>query len=366
LSDSPEECYKCGIMLATHCNRAFQEALKIGLTALQQDVQTADKYDHDKPNIEYGKKNEYFNRANNIGMPFLQTNLTGLSKMYFWHMLNSIKEYEKNKPLNKGMACGNLGVSALAEGDFDGGIAYLLWACKEDRAFSGDPTKNIFSNELYVQFSRAQKRGGMSQFGAPTTWVMLENAINDYNTTFGDGVKLDSIFKELEVSPEHRSLLEGSLWVIHRNLVLLREENARGIYKDENNIYTRLRLFDGIASLCRFVELRMRYYEKAIPPKTTLGPLLTDHIFKGQVWLKPDVIDKNKGPQTPSDFDVLVQDALNNVKRPGRAILLLLVIRNYSVHVCDPTTPIFFSELEKIVNEIIVAYVYYLKFRRII
>jgi hypothetical protein len=354
------------MVLTGQCHTAFQEALKLGLIALQQDMEVAEKYDHDKPNVEYGKKNEYFNRVNNIGMPFLQTGLTGISKMYFWRMLNAIGSYEKNKPLNKGMACGNLGVSALAEGDFDGGIAYLLWAGKEDRAFSGDPTKNIFANDLYVQFSKAEKRGGTSQFGGPAIWIVLENAINEYNITFGEKTTLDEIFKELEASPEQRSLLEGSLWVIHRNLILLREENARGIYKNENNIYTRLRLFDGIASLCRFIELRMRSHETFIPPKTTLGSLLINYIFKGQIWLQPDVIDKNTKPQTPSDLDILVQDALKNVKRPGRAILLLLVIRNYSVHICDPETPIFFSEFENIFNEIMIAYIHYLKFKKVI
>jgi hypothetical protein len=286
----------------------------------------------------------------------------------FWQILNTINAYEKGKakPLNKGMACGNLGVSALAEGDFDGGIAYLLWAGKEDRGWSGDPTKNIFANQLYVQFAKGDHRQGKSQFGGISTWLMLESAINEYNATFSDKLGVDDVLRELEKSPEHRALLEGALWVIHRNLVLLREENDRRIYIGENNIYTRLRLFDGIVSLCRFIELRMRHHEKNIPPKTTLGPLLTDFIFKNETWVKPEVIEKPKSPQNPTDFDTFVQSALAKGNRPGRNILLLLGIRNYSVHTCDPETPAFFREFEKVFAEIVIAYIYYLKFRKII
>ena len=266
------------------------------------------------------------------------------------------------------MVCGNLGVSALAEGDFDGGIAYLLWAGKEDRAWAGDSTRSMFASDLYMQFAKGTNREGKSQFGRLAPWIMLKKAIRKYNSDCrtGNRVKIDDLFKELEASPEHRALLEGSLWVIHRNIVLLREENERQIYFKDNNVYTRLRLFDGIASLCRFIELRMRNYEKGIPPKTTLGPLLKDFIFKGQTWFKTDVSNKNTAPQTSADFDKLIENILKNEKIPHRSLLFLWAIRNYSAHICDPEAPSFFANFEEIFGDIIISYIFYLKFRNVL
>jgi hypothetical protein len=360
--------YRLGITLAIDCLALCEKALRLGLMDLQQDMEVAEPYDHDKPKGDYeknyNKKNEYFNRANMIGMPFLERGITGISKMYYREMLNAINDYEKknNKPLNKGMVCGNLGVSALAEGDFDGGIAYLLWAGQEDRWWSGDPTKNIFANPLYTQFAKGTHRQGKSQFGELAPWIMMKTAIDKYNTEFKDSVNIDDVFKELEGSQEHRALLEGSLWVIHRNLVLLKEEKERGIYSNKNNIYTRLRLFDGLVGLCRFIELRMRYYEKI---SGKLKDLLIA-IFGKETWFKNNVSPRNKSPQKPKDFDDRMREALEKVNRPGKSVLILWTLRNYATHICDPEAPFFFENIENIFNELVIAYIYYLKFKKLI
>jgi hypothetical protein len=277
-------------------------------------------------------------------------------------MLNAIVDYEKkhNKPLNKGMACANLGVSALAEGDFDGGIAYLLWAGHEDRAWSGDPTRNIFMNPLYTQFTKGTNRQGKSQFGTEAPWIMLKAAIDRYNEELKDNVSINEVFKELEGSPEHRALLEGSLWVIHRNVALLKEERRRGIYPDRNNIYTRLRLFDGVVSLCRFVELRMKHYEKT---GGTLGDLL-EAIYGKETWFKKDVSPKSKSPQTPQEFDDLIREALEKCLKPGRSALILWTVRNYATHICDPDTPFFFENVDNVFDEVVASYAYYLTYKK--
>lgn len=350
--------YRLGIILAADCLAPYQKALFLGLTDLQRGMETAEPYDHDKPKGDYGKKNEYFNRANNIGVPFLEKGITGISKIYYSKMLDAINEYEKknNKPLNKGMVCGNLGVSALTEGDIDGGIAYLLWADHEDRGWLKDPNRIfIFESRLYTQFAKDK-----SPFGGQPPLIMMETAINKYNTDFKDNVSINDVFKELEGSPEHRALLEGSLWVIHRNLVLLREERERGIYVNKNNVYTRLRLFDGIVSLCRFIELRMRNYEKA---SGTLGNLL-ECVFGCEAWFE-DVKSRNKSPQKPKDFNDRVKEALK-VNRPGKNILILWILRNYATHICDPEVPFFFENFENIFHEVIIAYIYYLKFKKLV
>jgi len=365
-----------GTLLASDSISAYNKILHLGLLELEMDLSGAKPYDHDDPKGNYNDKNQYFNRANNLGMPLLRQNATGFSKMYYWHMLNAINNHEKQakKPLNKGMVCGNLGVSALAEGDIDAGIAYLAWAMREDRGWiKGKPENSIYASPLYIQFSEAAARGGISQFGGSAPWVSLKNALAKYNTAYKENIDIKSIFKELEDSPEHRALFEGAIWTIHRNLCLLREENARGIYEKNNNVFTRLRLFDGMVTLCRFVELRMKHHEsrlKLLKKKDlkealsgTLGTLLLK-IF-GNKWFKTET-PKIPRFETSKTFNRFLKSKSKGKSSHNRSLLLLLVIRNYSVHMCDPDVPFFFDNVEFIFDEIIGAYLHYLKLRKII
>jgi len=365
-----------GSLLASDAINAHNKAVNLGLLELEPDIQNAKPYDHDHPSGKYEEKNLYFNRANSIGISFLRQNATGFSKMYYWIMLNAINTHEKKakKPLNKGMVCGNLGASSLAEGDIDGGIAYLAWAMREDRYWvSGNPENSIFASPLYVQFAEGTHRGGASQFGRDSPWVMLKKALNNYSNAYKTSVDISSIFKELENSPEHRALFEGALWTVHRNSCILNEEKERKIYENENNIFTRLRLFDGIITLCRFVELRMRHHEpnlKILSPSDlneamegTLGRLL-GKIF-GANWFKTEVSKPPRFTKSKA-FDAFLKRKLTTKVSNTRNLLLLLVIRNYSVHLCDPNVPFFFENIEQIFDEIIFAYVYYLEFRKLI
>lgn len=87
--------------------------------------------------------------------------------------------------------------------------------------------------------------------------------------------------------------MEGALWTIARNLPILKEEDGTIFKQGNNNIYTRLRLFNGLVDLCRFIELRIRQHEK--PPKKvkTLGNLF-HQVFgnKHLSWFEQDVVKK--------------------------------------------------------------------------
>ncbi|MFH1327895.1 MAG: hypothetical protein ABIH76_03470 [Candidatus Bathyarchaeota archaeon] len=201
---------------AIQCSAEFQKSLHNGLAFLMNDLEEAQPYDHDNPQA-YGKyedKNSYMKNANSFGRPFMQIiGFTGLSKMYYWHLLNKINSFEKekNKPLNKGIVCGNLGVSDLAEGDIDGGIAHLLWAGYEDRGWAKEYTQNILSSSLYTQFAEGKQRGGLNQFGGESSWTLLKKAIDAFNRATNEKMEIKSIFNELHDKDEHRAILEGSL-----------------------------------------------------------------------------------------------------------------------------------------------------------
>jgi len=98
--------YRLGTLLATDCLTPYTKILRLGLSGLQQDMERAEPYNHDNRKGEYHGKNAYFDRANEIAMPFLELGITGMTKLYYWEMLNAIGKYENDskKPLNKGMA----------------------------------------------------------------------------------------------------------------------------------------------------------------------------------------------------------------------------------------------------------------------
>lgn len=202
---------------------------------------------------------------------------------------------------------------------------------------------------------------------------MLKNALSRYYKSYKDTVDLGVVFKELEDSPEHRALFEGAIWTIHRNLCLLREENTQSIYKNENNVFTRLRLFDGIVTLCRIVELGMKFHESRLKIlnngdlKEAISGTLGTSLFKifGNGWHKA-VTQKIPKFESPKAFNRFLTNILKKKNSHERSLLLLLVIRNYSAHICDPDVPLFFNNIELIFDEIIGAYVHYLRLRKIV
>lgn len=346
----------------------YGEMQAIGNALLEGDITKYKPYNHEKPDGSYDEKNAYFNQANFVGMPLLNVGMTGISKIYYWKLLNQISMFEKsNFKVNKGMVSANLGVSDLAEGDIDGGIAHLLWAGYEDRAWVQGPYAcDIFQRKLYTQFANGETRGGSSQFGGPAPHVMLETAIQAYNTIASTKFTKDNIFGELKDSDEHRAILEGALWTIARNLPILEEEYVTIFDKKQNNIYTRLRLFNGLVDLCRFIELRIKHYEK--PPKDVkmLGQLM-NHTFgkKALAWFDKDVLGNIESPQTGKDFDDFLKKC-HRLGFPAASILQLWGTRNYSVHVCDPETPYLFSNFTKVFNDIIATYVFHLQYKGVI
>jgi hypothetical protein len=116
--------------------------------------------------------------------------------------------------------------------------------------------------------------------------------------------------------------------------------------------------------LCRFVELRMRHYEK--PPKDvrTLGNLM-NYIFGKETWFSNDVKPNYAEPQSPSDFDGAIKKLLQ-LKPPAKYVLLLWITRNYSVHICDVEAPAFFDNLDEVFRSIVECYLFYLRQKAIL
>ena len=106
----------------------------------------------------------------------------------------------------------------------------------------------------------------------------------------------------------------------------------------------------------------MRHYEQT---RGMLSELLQT-IFGKETWFKKDVHPKNKSPQRPEDFDGLMKECLEKVNRPGKNVRILWTLRNYATHICDPEAPFFFENFENAFDEIVITYIDYLKFKKLI
>jgi hypothetical protein len=223
---------------------------------------------------------------------------------------------------------------------------------------------DIFDSPLYKQFAEGSKRGGKSQFGWQAPYVLLDHAIEDYNNFNGTKWTRQNIFGSVADNDEHRSILDGALWSLVRNIPIYKEENPVIFQKDNHNIYTKLRLFNGLVDLCRFIELRIRHHEK--PPKEvkTLGNLMY-YVFEKETWFQKEIKPENKMPETALEFNNAIKKILL-LKPPSKYVLLLWITRNYSVHVCDAEAPDFFDNIEAIFESIIGSFLFYLEYRKLL
>jgi hypothetical protein len=81
----------------------YGEIQAIGNALLEEDIGKSKPYDHKKPDGAYNEKNAYFKRANIVEMPFLSLGVTGISKIYYWKLLDRITTFEKSRfKVNKG------------------------------------------------------------------------------------------------------------------------------------------------------------------------------------------------------------------------------------------------------------------------
>ncbi|MFX1473970.1 MAG: hypothetical protein ACFFCO_00630 [Promethearchaeota archaeon] len=351
--------------------RILLELEEEGIRLLQTGMERANPYDYDNPS-PWPEKNRYVIPANRIGNQLIDIKLTGPAKLYYWKLLKEIARFteERNTPLNRGLVCGKLCETSILEGDIDGGIAYMLWATRENRGrtkdFNSDEITTWLLSKTYRRFAAGEGYNGRSPFGTPAPHIMLKAAINEYNKRTGTKFTLDQILNEASQTREYRALLEGSLWTIHRNLAILKYEQDFKIFPSRKyNLYTKLRVLDGFLNLCRFIEYAIKSREKLTVKgrEPTMGELI-HHITKQKHWVRSSIKGKNnRQPQNAQKFNTTLQTLLNEETNPYQNYLILLTIRNYIAHVCDPEIPIFFNNLGNLFNRLIWAYLQYLDWK---
>jgi len=333
----------------------FKFLIRSGKLMVIEDMQEYPAFD---PNRPYKEKNYYFDRANeNIGLPLLRNGLIEFSERYYSEMLKTILNFEKQtgRNFNKGMVYANLGVSQMALDNFDQGIVNLLNAHEEDKAFHGSNYElALFQGPLYSQFEKN----------------IIEYLINNGQlfATQASVIVDETFITELlnSLNFDNRLLFTSTIRSISQNFNIL---------KENNNTFTRGRLFSDIKNLCLFVEDVMK--RKAKSNKRSLKDLIEYHVDH---QVKVILNDKTIDPPTTDwrklttagnirDFDVNLQQTYKfsgTVEQFfAKCFLYLGAVRNFSGHNFETSESYFFKNFQDILRHII-GTVLYLRHRCII
>ncbi len=309
----------------------LSDLIHSGISMLQKDMKNYPAFDKTKP---YREKNLYFNRANNMGIPLIHSGSYDSAEKYYSRMLETIRQFETqhSKIFNKGMVYANLGVSQIGSDKTDRGFANLLKAFEEDKPFHGTAyEKAIFQSPLFKQFESG-----------------IVDYVKDKAQLFAseESVTIDKSIVNILLSSldtDNRFLFTATIWNIRRNHEILR---------NNDNTFTRGRLFSGIKDLCLFVEDKMR--RKIKPSKKTMLKTLLDMVFSSESW-KP-VLDSNwslASAEDIVDFESNLRKIFVIVEIRARRFLLLGAVRNFSGHIFDVKSSYFFTRFDDIFQNIL-------------
>jgi len=311
---------------ANEITNNFDFVVRNGVAKLMEDMKKAPKFDpNNKP--EYGKKNEYFNEANNICQFSLwQLGLYNLCETYYSILLTQIREYEKKTPtnFNKGMVYANLGVSQVAQGKIDEGFANILKAQMEDEPYhKTDASKSVFNLELYSQF----EDGKVGREGIKDYILKHSQLYQTEESKTIDKAFLGGLISSLDT--DSRILFISLVEKIRRNFI---------VFDDKDNRFTRLQIFLCLQDLCLSIEnaLKTKNNKKGMMMRELLDSLFSTTSGRPRVW-KP-AFDDNYGFTTSHDetqFENNLKEIFKLPDSKARRLLICCAVRNFSSHNLD-------------------------------
>ncbi|AZB71630.1 hypothetical protein [Synechococcus elongatus] len=208
-----------------------------GISALRRNLETFPSFD---PTLPYEEKDAYIQGPIQIGNYLLTyANLYQKAEEYFDRLIQEIEafESESGKTFNKGMVYANLGIAQIIGKNFDQGIAHLLWASEEDKAFSRNP-HGIIESDLWKQFE--------NQYIFPL-FINLNTIEAAELSSKVDKIFIERLLRYFDL--EHRLLLEVAMFSICENLKFNRFKR---------NKYTQVKMYMLLRDLCILIEALLR------------------------------------------------------------------------------------------------------------
>lgn len=326
----------------------IQAFIQEGMNLLQENMESYPSFDPTRP---YEEKNAYFMELAQRGEEiFFQRELHWFAEIYFKTLLDEILNYEEthDKHFNKGMVYANLGISQMALGKVDAGIAHILAADEEDRPFVQDP-HGILNTRLWRQFERQIITDYLIDFNQDAN-VRLNFQI--------DNSFLEDFLTSMDL--QDRLFFEGTIWALRDNM----RQNQL-----VPNAYTRGRLFSGVKDMCLLTEAMLRRHQVLAgviqeDDRVMLGQLLTNALSNQNIGYPQAGL--NTGANNSRDFVNNLENIFTNSNSPEiLKIYCLWLVRNFTGHHFDLSETIvsqngnsFFDMYERALKNIVSALLY--------
>lgn len=311
--------------------------LEANKSILIEDMEKSESFN---PEAEYGEKNIYFNRANQVGLRLIIEGFPNIAEIYYNNLLNIILEFESSNPksFNKGIVYANLGIAQMAINKFNEGLPNLIKANQEDKAFKDVSHKfGLFDSRLYKQFENK-------------TFEMIHQDLNFFAGQKGITITEDDILNFLSsLDVESRLFITTIIRELKQNLTIL---------NNNENRFTRILLFSNLKDLCLFIE---NYFKNIIENNLTLPNNkdlynFINVIFNSKPWWSELQQQWNLTRSANiNDFEKNLQNISNKENMDIRRLLYLGCVRNFSAHYFNVESYFLFSNFEAIYKNILGA-----------
>lgn len=325
--------------------------IRQGGNFLLQGMETDSGYDFSRG---YSAKNDYFSRANNLGMAalwgqpikilldsghVLEFSGWDAVKQYDEAMRLLVERYEQEtgKRFNKGMLYANLGVAMIVSGQRESGIFHMMAADYEDRDFiKPGLARSIVDSDLWTQFERLDFQDWIPDALADVAEFPVHPTEQQCSDLLGR-IK----------SPEERLFLTSAIMQVRQHLVKAQEGNSFSISE----------VFSGLRDLCTFVEHRVR---RTLSIEGMMKGLLEAFLKKYRSGTSFSLKGSNSTDCATAVINI--STALRSSPE-DRSLNVLYVLRNFTSHqlVTDPTDPqrpAFVALAEKCLKHIVGALFY--------
>ncbi len=233
-------------------------------------------------NIE--EKNKYFDHSNEYGVFLINSCRYQEAEIFYSQCLDIIKAFEDSNKitLSKGMPLVNLGISQIGIGKIEEGISNIISSYNDDKKYYENPKYEKF----YLQFE--------NQIVEKVLFLFIDDdSVNDYSEKYRDFIK------SLGYKIENR---------LFQFLILNKIYSSYNSYKNNNDISSKLVLFNTLRDQCLLIEQILR--DKGIEGR------LYSEILKNAKYIKDgkncSSIDISKGKIKIDEFNNEILNKLNS------------------------------------------------------
>lgn len=264
-------------------------------------------------NVE--EKNLYFNRSNGYGIFLINNCRYQEAEIFYTQCLNIIKYFEISHKiiLSKGMPLVNLGISQIGLGKIEEGVSNIISSFNNDKKYYENPEYEKF----YLQFE--------NQIIDKVLFLFInDESVNDYSEKYRDFIK------SLGYKIENR---------LFQFLILNKIYSSYNSYKNNNDISSKLVLFNTLRDQCLLIEQILR--DLGVKGDHYTNLLQSEEMIKNYDNIKSNDI---------TEFNSNLENLLSLKDGEEKIFKLSLCIRNFNNHHFDISSKVLYDNISEIIK----------------